>query len=365
MAVGKFAVYEFDENANDYVENKNNLKIEITVDETFDNNHRVVSQRNSPVGQFTFTSLDSGEHKFCITPKHTNWSKKAKHRVFFDLIVGDAKPLVDSKRDSDVSFLTLKTNELIMKLNNIKREQSLLRLKEATFRDTSESVNSSTTKCIHPKPTKPENIATCSDDGVIGPCVGLVGTLMSIETIKILTKYYNTETNPYKPVMLVYSGYMANDGQMLKTFKMRGKKPDCLCGKLSKEMIENINYSQFCGKIDYDVLNDKHRINFANLSALENPVIVDVRPKEQFAISNLRDQENFKVINIPYTSLIRLDDKSLQELLPKDSPIVAVCKMGNDSRLSTKYLLGKGFDVYDLRGGLNEYSKTHNFHVYW
>lgn len=220
-------------------------------------------------------------------------------------------------------------------------------------------------RCIHPKPTKPENIATCSDDGVIGPCVGLVGTLMSIETIKILTKYYNTETNPYKPVMLVYSGYMANDGQMLKTFKMRGKKPDCLCGKLSKEMIENINYSQFCGKIDYDVLNDKHRINFANLSALENPVIVDVRPKEQFAISNLRDQENFKVINIPYTSLIRLDDKSLQELLPKDSPIVAVCKMGNDSRLSTKYLLDKGFDVYDLRGGLNEYSKTHNFHVYW
>lgn len=146
IAVGKFAVYEFDENVNDYVENMSNLKLEITVDETFHNNHRVVSQRNSPVGQFTFTSLDSGEHKFCITPKHTNWSKKAKHRVFFDLIVGDAKPLVDSKRDSDVSFLTMKTNELIMKLNNIKREQSLLRLKEATFRDISENVNSSTTK---------------------------------------------------------------------------------------------------------------------------------------------------------------------------------------------------------------------------
>lgn len=146
MAVGKFAVYEFDENLNDYVENNDNLKIEITVDETFDNNHRVVSQKNTPVGQFTFTSLDSGEHKFCLTPKHTNWSKKTRHRVFFDLIVGDARPLVDSKRDSDVSYLTFKTNELIKKLNNIKREQSLLRLKEATFRDVSENVNSSTTK---------------------------------------------------------------------------------------------------------------------------------------------------------------------------------------------------------------------------
>lgn len=146
IAVGKFAVYEFDDNFNDFVENNNNLKVEITVDETFDNNHRVVSQKNSPIGQFTFTSLDSGEHKFCITPKHTNWAKKTRHRIFFDLIVGDAKPLVDSKRDSDVSYLTSRTNELIKKLNGIKREQSLLRLKEASFRDTSESVNYSTTK---------------------------------------------------------------------------------------------------------------------------------------------------------------------------------------------------------------------------
>ncbi|AWU77261.1 uncharacterized protein C5L36_0C11670 [Pichia kudriavzevii] len=146
IAVGKFAVYEFNDQFNDYVENNGNLKVEITVDETFDNNHRVVSQKNSPIGQFTFTSLDSGEHKFCITPRHTNWSKKAKHRVFFDLIVGDAKPLVDSKRDNDVSYLTLQTNELIKKLQQIKREQSLLRLREAAFRDISESVNSSTTK---------------------------------------------------------------------------------------------------------------------------------------------------------------------------------------------------------------------------
>lgn len=146
IAVGKFAALEFDDTTNEYIENLNNLKVEITVDETFDNNHRVVSQKNSPVGQFTFTSLDSGEHKFCITPKHTNWSKKSKHRIFFDLVVGDAKPLVDSKRESDVNYLTLKTNELIKKLNNIKREQSLLRLKEAAFRDISENVNSSTTK---------------------------------------------------------------------------------------------------------------------------------------------------------------------------------------------------------------------------
>lgn len=146
IAVGKFAVYEWSDNSNDYVENSSNLKLEITVDETFDNNHRVVSQKNSPIGQFTFTSLDSGEHKFCITPRHTNWSSKSKHRVFFDLVMGDATQFVDSKRDKEVSYLTMRTNELVRKLTALKQEQSLLRIKESGFRDVSEHVNSRSVK---------------------------------------------------------------------------------------------------------------------------------------------------------------------------------------------------------------------------
>ncbi|QPG75232.1 hypothetical protein FOA43_002582 [Brettanomyces nanus] len=145
IVVGKYEAYEFDANKNDYV-NSNRLQVEITVDETFDNNHRVVSQKNSPIGQFTFTSLDSGEHKFCITPKHTDWSKRAKHRILFDLAVGDARPLVDSRRDEDVNFLTMKTNELVRKIQDIRREQQLFRVKEAIFRDTSESVNYNSVK---------------------------------------------------------------------------------------------------------------------------------------------------------------------------------------------------------------------------
>ncbi|ODV84936.1 hypothetical protein CANARDRAFT_199894 [[Candida] arabinofermentans NRRL YB-2248] len=140
MAVGKFEAYELDTKTNEYVE-ADNLKIEITIDETFDNNHRVVSQKNFPIGQFTFTSLDSGEHKFCITPRHTDWSKRAKHRIFFDLAIGDAKPLVDSKRTGDINYLTSKANELVKKLKEIRMEQSLFRDREAIFRDFSEDVN--------------------------------------------------------------------------------------------------------------------------------------------------------------------------------------------------------------------------------
>ncbi len=149
IVVGKYEALEYDTQNKDYVKSEH-LQVEITVDETFDNDHRVVSQKNSPIGQFTFTSLDSGEHRFCITPRHTNWSKRSKHRIYLDLAVGDSKPLVDSRRDEDVNYLTMKTNVLVERLLKIRREQSLFRVKEAAFRDISESVNYNSVKwtCI-------------------------------------------------------------------------------------------------------------------------------------------------------------------------------------------------------------------------
>lgn len=225
-------------------------------------------------------------------------------------------------------------------------------------------------RCIHPKPTKPENISTCSDDGVIGPCVGLVGVLMSIESIKILTNYYNLNNNPYKPIMLMYSGYNDNNGQSIKSFKMRGKQSNCICNKLTKEIIKSTNYLQFCGSINYNILNDKFRINFDNLKTFNNDdqLVIDVRPIEQFNICNLKtfnENDNINLINLPYTKLIRLNENELKEILPIDKTIVSVCKMGNDSRLATKYLIDKGYKALDLKGGLNEYSKSNKFNIYW
>lgn len=223
-------------------------------------------------------------------------------------------------------------------------------------------------RCINPIPTNPENIATCSDNGVIGPCVGLVGTLMSIETIKILTNFYDINTNPYKPIMLMYSGYLDNNGQLIKSFKMRGRQKSCLCSSLTMDKVKSINYSQFCGSINYNVLQDNYSISFLDYEKIDSKdkVILDVRPTEQYAISNLDDfNEGLEIINIPYNSLIRLDENSLDERLPKDKTIVSVCKMGNDSRLATSYLLEKGFNALDLKGGLNEYSKNNKFNVYW
>ena len=71
------------------------------------------------------------------------------------------------------------------------------------------------------------------------------------------------------------------------------------------------------------------------------------------------------MVNIPYKELLRLDDIQLREKLPIENTVVSVCKMGNDSRLATKFFLNKGYNALNLKGGLDKYSKEHDFNVYW
>lgn len=145
LVVGKIDATEYSEHTNGYVKN-NNLYLQITVDETFDNNHRVVSQKSSPGGVFTFTSIYSGEHKFCLTPMYTDGSSNKQHRVFFDIALGSAHDYVDSKSTKKVDALTLKVQGLNRKLEEIHREQDQLREREAAFRNMSESTNTRVVK---------------------------------------------------------------------------------------------------------------------------------------------------------------------------------------------------------------------------
>lgn len=141
LVVGKLDAYEFDERVLDYYKN-DNLKLKITIDETFDNDHRVVDQTSSPSGDLTFTSVDSGEHKICLTPTYSDGTKGKVHRIFFDIAIGAASDYVDSKSSRKVDGLTLQIQNLNRKLQEIHLEQETIREREAFFRNQSETTNS-------------------------------------------------------------------------------------------------------------------------------------------------------------------------------------------------------------------------------
>lgn len=155
LLIGRYKLEIKDPDALDY--NPPRDKVDtgtlIDVEEVFDSNHRVVHQRGRASGQFTFSTIESGEHRICITPKSffkKKWldgggsnpnsmkdSKFERARITVDFLIGDGS-ILDSKHTTKVESLTQQVNVLNDKLIDIKREHEFIREKEASFRDLSE-----------------------------------------------------------------------------------------------------------------------------------------------------------------------------------------------------------------------------------
>lgn len=221
-------------------------------------------------------------------------------------------------------------------------------------------------RCFHPKPPPPNTVSSCSMNGVIGACIGLVGTMQAVETLKVLQKVYTTEN--FEPFMLQYSGYT---DQSLRRFRMRGRRRDCVaCGDsptITRERIERheINYFTFCGSRDYNVVDSSERITPREFHAKYSSsparqcVVIDVRPESHYRISNLNTHQ---VTNIPLATLTSMngDIHKLKEIVPEiseNSEVVVLCRYGNDSRLATRELKDKfGItNTKDVIGGFFAY----------
>jgi len=80
----------------------------------------------------------------------------------------------------------------------------------------------------------------------------------------------------------------------------------------------------------------------------DNPLIVDVRPPEQY---NRADLEG--ALHIPLHDIQRGNHS-----LPKDRPLLLVCERGVMSELAGLYLEAAGYElVYNLEGGLQKLRK--------
>ncbi|KAG7877054.1 hypothetical protein KL937_004985 [Ogataea polymorpha] len=80
-------------------------------------------------------------------------------------------------------------------------------------------------RCFYPTPPPPSSVTACSDGGIIGPVIGIMGVMMALEAIKVATGYYLREDVEFQPFLSLYSGY--GPLQSLRTFKMRRRSPKC------------------------------------------------------------------------------------------------------------------------------------------
>ena len=133
LVVGQYQATEFNIDRNAYVPN-DNLNIFISVDEVFDNDHRIVSSRGRSNGKFTFTSADSGDHKICFTPSHSKgvggWlggQKLGGVKLSLDLAIGTTGD-IESTDKGKIGDLVQKVRDLNGRLMDIKREQLFQRV---------------------------------------------------------------------------------------------------------------------------------------------------------------------------------------------------------------------------------------------
>lgn len=76
-------------------------------------------------------------------------------------------------------------------------------------------------------------------------------------------------------------------------------------------------------------------------------------------VLDVRTPEEWNEFHAPNTTLIPLDELAARvDELPKDQPIVVVCRSGNRSQTGRDILLQAGFNATSMNGGLNEWRDT-------
>ncbi|CRK14537.1 hypothetical protein BN1708_017275 [Verticillium longisporum] len=148
LVVGHYTAEEWDDRINNWAKH-DGISIYITVDELFDNDHRVVSQRGAAAGKFTFSAADAGDHQLCFTPSSTSgrsgWLSQSSHnggiRLTLDLAIGETSQIESADKDKLLDVAT-RIKDLNARLQDIRREQVFQREREAEFRDQSEATNS-------------------------------------------------------------------------------------------------------------------------------------------------------------------------------------------------------------------------------
>lgn len=149
LSTGHYKTEVYNQPSHSYISDPG-VNVLITVDETFDNDHRVVSQRGNADGRFTFSAADGGQHKICFTPDHVaanggwlSYNSQGAVRLTLDIAIGETSK-IESADKGKIQDIVQKVKDLNGRLQDIRREQVFQRVCSifsrlvsiATFRET-------------------------------------------------------------------------------------------------------------------------------------------------------------------------------------------------------------------------------------
>ena len=223
-------------------------------------------------------------------------------------------------------------------------------------------------RCVFPKPPAPETVVGCSEIGILGSVVGMIGILMAGEALKLAVAT-DGERDGFTPSMLLYNGWSKDAAGTFRTVKLRRQRKECVVcdlgydgeDRITREKLRDnsMDYQAFCGtREDVKILGPEQRVTAADFAGLmtstkeeeddaaTSPIVVDTREEHEVAMgSKIRG-----ALNIPFSRILRerpdgTPASSAEEdsvwtdvLLKAPGPVYFVCQRGNDSQIAATRL---------------------------
>ncbi len=206
-----------------------------------------------------------------------------------------------------------------------------------------EKERSGTYRCLFPLPPSSFDSPSCDQIGVLGAVAGFIGTLMALETIKIITGIGSALINQYA----VYN--LLNHQQQV--FGYSRSEQDVT--KLKNAPLEDdIYYENFCH------VNSADAQSIREMSPAELKELT--RSNEPFLLVDVREVFEHELLNIGGLSIPLNDLRARFFEIPRDKKVIVYCQVGQRSADALNYLqLHKGYtNVYQLKGGLRAYMNT-------
>lgn len=229
-------------------------------------------------------------------------------------------------------------------------------------------------RCIFPKPPPAHTVTNCSDGGVIGCLVGILGSMQAMEAIKIIIQTKSTDRDSTSNGIDVMSQKLLMYHAFSNTFrvvKLRPRNPQCeACGN-NPTITENlVDYQEFCGQTACDKANDisildrnLDRIDCHSYMEIKKSglphILLDVRDAIQYDICRLENSINANLKELNHSTK-KLDielEKLKNEFMENNPPIYVICRRGNSSQEAVQLLRRKGYqNVKDIIGGITSWA---------
>ena len=231
-------------------------------------------------------------------------------------------------------------------------------------------------RCIHPKPASLAATGSCSNNGVMGPVVGIVGSMMALETIKLLGE-----------VGEILSGRLCvvdSWGSRFRNMRLPSRRSETCLVCRSDGTFTMADSKAFC--VQHNLCSGGVTSSSKHLSRLVRDaaklpscsvctckeyhlkrdtkphVLLDVRPSHHFSICSIPNS-----MNVPIQQIRRSSVKDLNKILDTSMSIYTICRRGNDSQLAARILLDQGYkNVCHIEGGLEQWAAEidHDFPIY-